>query len=141
MNLNLLANQIMGKLLLYAVSTCLLQATLFSQNWGVPVLNGQWKVTQTYNTNFTHICYGRFFSPSSANGNPACDSYAIDFVPIGTDKTVIAVESGIITMKKWQGDYGNTILVEHSNGIYSRYAHLESFNQNLPEVGVRNRII
>ncbi len=43
-------------------------------------------------------------------------------VPTGTD--VKAVHNGTVVTTGWGGAYGNRIVVEHSNGKYSQYAHL-----------------
>jgi len=44
---------------------------------------------------------------------------------------VLAVKKGAVIMKKWQSCYGNTIVIDHGNGIYSRYAHLADFDPDL----------
>lgn len=41
---------------------------------------------------------------------------------------VYAWKSGTVTLSSWAGGYGNCILVKHSDGTTSRYAHLSSYN-------------
>jgi len=51
----------------------------------------------------------------------------IDMVtPVGN--SVVAAKSGIVISVStgWSGGYGNMILIDHGNGVKSRYAHLSS---------------
>ncbi len=41
---------------------------------------------------------------------------------------VYAWKSGTVTLSSWAGGYGNCILVKHSDGTTSRYAHLSGYN-------------
>lgn len=84
------------------------------------------KHTLTYSYGYdTHTCYGNFYNPESSNGNPACDTYALDFFPSeGTTKRVYSVENGTVLFSGIQNNYGNTVIVNHGNGVLSRYAHL-----------------
>jgi murein DD-endopeptidase MepM/ murein hydrolase activator NlpD len=49
--------------------------------------------------------------------------------PIGTP--ILATADGKITFAGWQGGYGNTIEITHSNGLVTRYAHMSGFNVSL----------
>lgn len=105
-----------------------------------PIGNGFWRVTYPYNYK-THICYGNYFKPNSSKGNPACDTYALDFMPLDCkDKYnrvgkegIHSVEDGTIVFAKEQGRYGNTVLINHGSGVYSRYAHLDSIEDRIEE--------
>ena len=59
--------------------------------------------------------------------NPYSSSHpGIDFgVPVGTP--VRATADGVISGQGLMGDGGNTIIIQHSNGYESVYAHLSSF--------------
>lgn len=41
---------------------------------------------------------------------------------------VYAWRSGKVTFAGWSGGYGNFIIVDHGNGLVSRYAHLSGYN-------------
>lgn len=41
---------------------------------------------------------------------------------------VYAWKSGTVTLSSWAGGYGNCILIKHSDGTTSRYAHLSGYN-------------
>lgn len=43
--------------------------------------------------------------------------------PVGT--LVVAAEDGVVKLAEKQGGFGNLIEIDHGNGIYTRYAHLQ----------------
>jgi len=100
-----------------------------SNDYGSPVSDGKkWKLTRSYEYE-SHRCAGDWFNTRSLKGNPSCDTYSLDFAPIPDNslKSLFkaqAIKEGKIIIAKWQGDYGNTVLIHHGEGIYSRYAHL-----------------
>jgi murein DD-endopeptidase MepM/ murein hydrolase activator NlpD len=49
--------------------------------------------------------------------------------PIGTP--ILAAADGKVTFAGWQGGYGNTIEITHSNGLVTRYAHMSGFTVSL----------
>ena len=50
----------------------------------------------------------------------------IDYAaPMGTD--IFAVGDGVITMRQYNGGYGNYVRIRHSNGYETGYGHLSSF--------------
>lgn len=49
--------------------------------------------------------------------------------PIGTP--VKAVGDGTVTSRGWAGGYGNQIILKHSSGLESQYAHLSKFANGL----------
>jgi len=50
----------------------------------------------------------------------------IDYAaPMGTD--IYAVGDGVITMRQWNGGYGNYVRVRHANGYLTGYGHMTSF--------------
>jgi murein DD-endopeptidase MepM/ murein hydrolase activator NlpD len=46
--------------------------------------------------------------------------------PIGID--VYSAADGTVIEKKYRPDYGNMIVIDHRSGVYTRYAHLSSFD-------------
>lgn len=49
--------------------------------------------------------------------------HAIDIAaPFGTP--VVAAEKGVVISARWQGNYGYSIVVNHGNGLTTRYSHL-----------------
>lgn len=51
----------------------------------------------------------------------------LDFAaPTGTP--VVAAMSGTVVSAGWEGAYGNAIVIQHANGVMSRYAHLSSIS-------------
>lgn len=89
-------------------------------NIGLPFEKGsKWKVTRGYDTPPTHV--GK-------------DKYAIDFsIPGEADygKNILAVYDGIVEISKWENPnnskqgYGQYVLIDHENGLLSRYTHLK----------------
>lgn len=50
----------------------------------------------------------------------------IDYAaPMGTE--IYAVGDGVITMRQWNGGYGNYVRVRHANGYLTGYGHMTSF--------------
>jgi len=109
---------------------------VLASGYGSPVGVGNWQLTFSYNYQ-SHICYGNTFNLLS--DGPVCDTYALDFMPLGTGKDVLAVDSGTVILNKFQNCYGNTVIINHGNGIYSRYSHLANFNQSLGLGSIVNR--
>lgn len=53
-----------------------------------------------------------------------------------TGGPIMAAGDGVIVEMKYRDDYGNMLLIDHGHGVYTRYAHLSSFQGGL-EVGSR----
>lgn len=79
-------------------------------------------------TNTSHTYNGRTYK-------------ATDFgVSIGTE--VYAIASGtVITAKSMTTSYGNHIIIDHGNGVYSLYAHLSEFRVSQNETVVQGQTI
>ncbi|MFA4831657.1 MAG: peptidoglycan DD-metalloendopeptidase family protein, partial [Patescibacteria group bacterium] len=82
-------------------------------------------ITRAYNDS-THVGKDRFALDFTIGG---CDGWDSEVLSIADGK-VITAETGHEHGEK--GSYGNQVVVEHEDGIESRYAHL---NQVLVEVG------
>lgn len=48
--------------------------------------------------------------------------------------TIVAADGGVVTFAGWQGSYGNLVIINHGNGLVTRYAHCSKF---LVSVGQR----
>ena len=44
---------------------------------------------------------------------------------------IFAAANGRVREKHYRADYGNMLVIEHGDGVFSRYAHLESFANDL----------
>lgn len=58
-------------------------------------------------------------------GQPSCHEGSD--IPAPTGVPVRAVSAGKIVEAKWSGGWGNQILIEHPNGVTTRYAHLSTY--------------
>lgn len=47
-------------------------------------------------------------------------------VPAPMGVNILAAESGTVIFSGWQGGYGNTVIINHDNGIHTMYAHASS---------------
>lgn len=79
------------------------------------------------------VPYGRVSSPfSSARLHPVLGytraHRGTDYAaPLGTE--IYAVGDGVITVRQWQGGYGNFVRIRHANGYETAYGHLNGFAQ------------
>jgi murein DD-endopeptidase MepM/ murein hydrolase activator NlpD len=60
-------------------------------------------------------------------------------VPTGTD--IYAGQSGTVTFAGFNGDYGNIVVLEDSDGLVSKYAHLDSLLVSVGQTVARGDII
>lgn len=67
-------------------------------------------------------CLASGFGQRGAKLHKGLDYHA----PIGID--VLAAADGKVIEKKYRPDYGNMVVIEHRRGVYTRYAHLSSFD-------------
>lgn len=59
--------------------------------------------------------------------------------PVGTG--IHAAAAGRIVMAGWYGGYGNCVVVDHGNGMKTRYAHLSGFNCRVGDRVSRGQLI
>lgn len=53
--------------------------------------------------------------------------YGIDMAaPTGT--TIRAADGGVVTYSGWKGNYGYLVIIDHGNGVTTRYGHCNSLN-------------
>jgi len=60
------------------------------------------------------------------NGRTAFHS-GID-IPAPMGINILAAESGTVIFSGWQGGYGNTVIINHGNGLHTMYAHASSLS-------------
>lgn len=62
----------------------------------------------------------------------------IDFgAPGGTE--VLAAEGGRVLVAEWYGGYGNTVIINHGNGLWTLYAHMQNNSITVKEGDVVER--
>ncbi len=67
--------------------------------------------------------------PTSGNiSNGYRGSHTAIDIATRTGTPIRASDSGRVTFTGWQGGYGNLVIVDHGNGIVTRYAHCNSIN-------------
>jgi murein DD-endopeptidase MepM/ murein hydrolase activator NlpD len=74
-------------------------------------------------------CLSSVFGPRNGSLHKGLDYYSPNAVP------VFAAADGILRRKRYRNDYGNMIVLDHGRGVFTRYAHLESFAD--PDEGER----
>lgn len=75
-----------------------------------------------------HVHVSMAFGPNihPLNGNWYIHK-GIDFSTYHAGDAVMATASGQVVSVGYDTSYGNTIIIKHNHGIYTRYAHLNSF--------------
>ncbi len=76
-------------------------------------LKGTYRVTSQFGTR-THPITGKTHTHSG-----------IDFgAPSGT--SIYAAEGGIVLVSQWWGSYGNCVIIDHGNGLWTVYGHIRN---------------
>ncbi|WP_405859418.1 LysM peptidoglycan-binding domain-containing M23 family metallopeptidase [Streptomyces sp. NBC_00090] len=72
---------------------------------------------------------GGISTPYRASGSMWSSGYhtGVDFIA-SSGTTVRAVGAGTVVSAGWSGAYGNEVVIQHSDGSYSQYAHLSSLS-------------
>ena len=66
-------------------------------------------------------CLASAFGARGGRMHKGLDLLAADGGP------VFAGADGVVIERKYRDDYGNMLLIDHGNGVYTRYAHLSNF--------------
>ena len=69
----------------------------------------------------TGACLSSAVGPRGGGTHRGLDFYSGDGGPI------FAAADGVVIERKYRDDYGNMLLIDHGQGVYTRYAHLSSF--------------
>lgn len=72
-------------------------------------------------------CFSSAFGMRNGRLHKGVDYYS------KTPVRVYAAAAGRVRTRTYRSDYGNMIVIDHGSGVYTRYAHLESFAG--PDVG------
>ncbi|KCZ46409.1 MULTISPECIES: M23 family metallopeptidase [unclassified Hyphomonas] len=72
-------------------------------------------------------CWSSAFGMRNGRLHKGVDYYSDSPVP------VYAAAAGRVRTRSYRSDYGNMLVIDHGDGVYTRYAHLESFAG--PDVG------
>lgn len=80
---------------------------------------------QFENTSYQVIKNYKYISQYFVGGYPAHSG--VDFAA-NSGTPIYAWKNGKVTYRGWKGNYGNFIIIKHSDGTISRYAHLNGFN-------------
>jgi len=70
-------------------------------------------------------CLSSGYGPRSGRTHRGVDYHARDGGPI------LAAGDGTVLEMKYRDDYGNMLLIDHGGGVYTRYAHLSTFQRGL----------
>ncbi|MFE4533837.1 peptidoglycan DD-metalloendopeptidase family protein [Streptomyces scopuliridis] len=78
---------------------------------------------------FTAPVDGPTSTPYRASGSSWASGYhtGVDF-SASSGTSVKAVGDGTVVTAGWGGSYGNQVVIQHSDGMYSQYAHLSSLD-------------
>ncbi|MDX2276492.1 MAG: M23 family metallopeptidase [Hyphomonadaceae bacterium] len=72
-------------------------------------------------------CLSSAFGPRGGRTHRGVDYHSAEGGPIA------AAADGVVIERKYRDDYGNMLLIDHGNGVYTRYAHLSSFAAGVVE--------
>ncbi len=73
-------------------------------------------------------CFSSGFGPRSFSNHKGVDYYSRNAVDI------YAAAAGVVREQSYRDDFGNQLVIEHGNGVFTRYAHLQEFGAGI-EVG------
>lgn len=62
-------------------------------------------------------------------------------IDIAGSGSVRAADNGRVVQAGWDGDYGNSILIDHGNGMKTRYGHLRSISVKVGDVVSQGKAI
>jgi murein DD-endopeptidase MepM/ murein hydrolase activator NlpD len=99
-----------------------------SEDWAWPTMPG-WRITSSYGYRIHPIRGDRHLH----NG--------IDISGTGYGSNIFAANSGTVTMAKFYSSYGKAIIINHNNGYYSLYAHLDSYTVAVGDTVIKGQVI
>lgn len=70
-------------------------------------------------------CLSSGFGPRNGRTHRGVDYHS------DTGGPILAAADGVVLEKKYRDDYGNMLLIDHGQGVYTRYAHLSAFAEGL----------
>ena len=87
-------------------------------NWAWPSVSG-WVITTDYAWRIHPITGGRDFHD------------ALDIAGMGYNSPIYAANNGTVIIKEYRYDYGNYMVIDHNNGYYTAYAHMNKFMEGV----------
>lgn len=72
-------------------------------------------------------CFSSGFGARSFGNHKGIDYYSPDAVDI------YAAAAGVVREKTYRDDFGNMLVIDHGDGVFTRYAHLKDFTAGLAE--------
>ena len=87
-------------------------------NWAWPSVSG-WVITTNYAWRIHPITGGRDFHD------------ALDIAGMGYNSPIYAANNGTVIIKEYRYDYGNYMVIDHNNGYYTVYAHMNKFMEGV----------
>ena len=87
-------------------------------NWAWPSVSG-WVITTDYAWRIHPITGGRDFHD------------ALDIAGMGYNSPIYAANNGTVIIKEYRYDYGNYMVIDHNNGYYTVYAHMNKFMEGI----------
>ncbi len=90
----------------------------YLDTWAWPTASG-WSLTQDYEWRINPIHGSREFHR------------ALDIAGTGYGSPIYSVNNGTIITKEYRSDYGYMLVIDHNNGYYSLYSHLNGYAANI----------
>ena len=75
----------------------------------------------------TKSCLSSGYGPRGGKIHKGIDYYTKE------DGNVLAASNGVIRERVTRADYGNMVVIDHGNGVFTRYAHLARFGSGVTE--------
>lgn len=86
--------------------------------WAWPTDNG-YRITSEYAWRINPVNHMREFHPG------------IDIAGLGYGKPIYAANNGTVYIAKGNSSYGNFVVINHNNGYYTLYAHMQRIHPNI----------
>lgn len=84
--------------------------------------SGKGNITVATKGEYVHPL-GKIFPWATYTGDPGHEAGAIDF-PVSSGTPIYSVGDGVVSEAGWLGSGGNMVIIRHSDGYYTAYAHM-----------------
>lgn len=99
-----------------------------TEDWAWPTIAG-WRLSSPYGYRIHPVTGIRHLH----NG--------IDLSGTGLNSNIFAANSGTVTLVRTYNGYGKTVVINHNNGYYSLYAHLNGYNVEVGQTVTKGQVI